>query len=518
MLGVQMHVQAHRSAPVCVGARRSSHRSNYQSNYRSGSSSSSSVVPSAWQASSALPEPSSGTRYRVHGTGEPSSGVLSGRQRSAASSSSSCAQRMSGAEMMGCAEMMYPVPCTLYPIPGGAEMMLTSSFRDLQALQRCLRHWWEISAEISSEVSSEVRLDQGIQYMVQGTADQGLLTDGSTSPAAGHGHGHGHGQVGTRAVDVTRAPVLSCGSSCASVQGTGYSSCASSLASRSSGRAGLKPRRAISCPLVTDQGTRYRVQGTAVTSCPLVSTRVVSSPVQSSRTGRFSASSTIPRLSRRQHSPHQGTGCSTGCSRRQHSPRSSTHQGTGHSTGGCSRRHSPRSPSRVSALSSVQGTGYSSSSRVSALSARRSRVFPDAGGDHGGDDQGAVAGCTPRQEPPASAPRSDLVEHSGRRRPGLCSSIRNSYRFWSVVPWATAALVIATLNVNILLYTLAHFGHSWFMLRTWLHSILISLAVGWGIVDVVVIIVRNNLRFMSRVMSRVMSRAMSRAMRGLWPR
>jgi len=56
------------------------------------------------------------------------------------------------------------------------------------------------------------------------------------------------------------------------------------------------------------------------------------------------------------------------------------------------------------------------------------------------------------------------------------------------------ALVIATLNVNILLHTLAHFGHSWLLLSAWLQSILVSLAVGWGIVDVAVIIIRNNLR------------------------
>lgn len=73
------------------------------------------------------------------------------------------------------------------------------------------------------------------------------------------------------------------------------------------------------------------------------------------------------------------------------------------------------------------------------------------------------------------------------------SSQFGSYRFWCIFPWVVSGFLILVANFFTLLYALRYFAFSDPLMFAWLETVGISLALGFGVFDVIVIIVRNNL-------------------------
>ena len=70
---------------------------------------------------------------------------------------------------------------------------------------------------------------------------------------------------------------------------------------------------------------------------------------------------------------------------------------------------------------------------------------------------------------------------------------RGSPRFWNIFPWVVSGFLILVANFFTLIYALRYFAFSDPLMFAWLETVGISLALGFGIFDVVVILVRNNL-------------------------
>ena len=73
--------------------------------------------------------------------------------------------------------------------------------------------------------------------------------------------------------------------------------------------------------------------------------------------------------------------------------------------------------------------------------------------------------------------------------------LSQSYMFWRIFPWVVSVSCILVVNFILLLYAMRYFAFNSVLLHAWLETLGIALGFGFVVVDIIVIVIRNNLWF-----------------------